>query len=91
MAVKCLLERNKATVNSDVWSLACMLVELFTRKCWKQLLDDKEAATGKKVMNWIAKLNQLLPSRERMSSLTTVPAKHDWCFPPGHSRGLFQV
>lgn len=35
-------------VYSDVWSLACTLVELFTEKdCWEQLLEDKEAAAGK--------------------------------------------
>ena len=30
MAPECLLERKKATVNSDVWSLAVTLIELFT-------------------------------------------------------------
>ena len=48
MAPECLLGRKKATVNSDVWSLACTLVELFTEKdCWEQLLEDKEATAGK--------------------------------------------
>ena len=48
MAPECLLERKKATVHSDVWSLACTLVELFTEKdCWEQLLEDKKATAGK--------------------------------------------
>ena len=49
MAPECLLERKKAAVHSDVWSLACTLVELFTeRECWEQLLEGKEEAAGRK-------------------------------------------
>lgn len=49
MAPECLLERKKAAVHSDVWSLACTLVELFTEmECWEQLLEGKEAAAGRK-------------------------------------------
>ena len=45
MAPKCLHERKKATVHSDVWSLACTLVELFTEKdCREQPLEDKATA-----------------------------------------------
>ena len=48
MAPECLLERKKATVHSDVWSLACTLVELFTEKdCWEQLVEEKKEASGK--------------------------------------------
>ena len=39
MAPECLVEKRKATVHSDVWSLACTLLELFTeRDCWEHLL-----------------------------------------------------
>ena len=49
MAPECLLERKKAAVHSDVWSLACTLVELFTEiECWKQLLEGKEGAAARK-------------------------------------------
>lgn len=64
MAPECLLERNKATVHSDVWSLACTLVELFTEKesvgnnYWKAR---KQLLAGK-VMIWIATSSHLLPS-----------------------------
>lgn len=48
MAPKCLHERKKATVHSDVWSLARTLVKLFTEMdCREQLLEDKKAAAGK--------------------------------------------
>ena len=49
MAPECLLERKKAAVQSDVWSLACTLVELFTEiECWEQLSEGKERAAGRK-------------------------------------------
>ncbi|XP_022807184.1 cyclin-dependent kinase 1-like [Stylophora pistillata] len=49
MAPECLLERKKAAVHPDVWSLACTFVELFTeRECWEQLLEGKEEAAGRK-------------------------------------------
>ena len=49
MAPECLLERKKVAVHSDVWSLACTLVELFTeRECWEQPLESEEAAAGRK-------------------------------------------
>ena len=39
MAPECLLQNKKATVHSDIWSLACTLLELYTEKeCWE--LDD---------------------------------------------------
>ena len=39
MAPECLVQKRKATVHSDVWSLACTLLELFTeRNCWEHLL-----------------------------------------------------
>ena len=44
MAPECLLERKKATVNSDVWSLAVTLIELFTETdCWGEQLQDNGA------------------------------------------------
>ena len=36
MAPECLLQNQKATVHSDIWSLACTLLELYTGKeCWE--------------------------------------------------------
>ena len=47
MAPECLRERKKAAFHSDVWSLACTLVELFTKiECWEQLLEGKEGAAA---------------------------------------------
>lgn len=45
MAPECLLEKKKATVHSDVWSLACTLLELFTeRDCWEHVFDEKSTS-----------------------------------------------
>ena len=44
MAPECLLQGKKATVNSDVWSLAVTLIELFTETdCWGEQLQDNGA------------------------------------------------
>ena len=41
MSPECLVDKAKATTKSDVWSLACTLLELFTSKdCWGQMEDD---------------------------------------------------
>ena len=43
MAPECLVEKKKATVQSDMWSLGCTLMELVMEKdCWEDLLDKKE-------------------------------------------------
>ena len=47
MAPECLRERKKAAFHTDVWSLACTFVELFTKiECWEQLLEGKEGAAA---------------------------------------------
>ena len=68
MAPECLLERKKATSKSDVWSLGCTLVELFSGKdCWGQLVgaesDDQgceaiyNCLKGKEIPRAIKELN----------------------------------
>ena len=77
MAPECLLERNKATVHSDVWSLACTLVELFTEKdCWEQLLEGKEAAAGRKsddLDSDVKSLIAVMRKKECLRSLEFLP------------------
>ncbi|KAK3750999.1 hypothetical protein QZH41_007608 [Actinostola sp. cb2023] len=41
MAPECLLHKRKATTASDIWSVACTLVELFTgADCWEAELEE---------------------------------------------------
>ena len=43
MAPECLVAKKKATIQSDVWSLGCTLIELAVEKdCWEDLVDNKE-------------------------------------------------
>ena len=38
------MEKKKADLNSNVWSLACTLVELLTKKdCWEELIDSLDS------------------------------------------------
>lgn len=41
MAPECILRKKKSDLNSDVWSLACTLLELLTHKdCWEDLIEE---------------------------------------------------
>ena len=43
MAPKCLLQKESATVQSDIWSLGCTLVNVLSEKdCWEDLLEENE-------------------------------------------------
>jgi len=43
MAPECHVEKKKATIQYDVWSLGCTLIKLvMERDCWEDLLDNKE-------------------------------------------------
>ena len=47
MAPECLVGKKKATIQSDVWSLGCTLVELFMEKdCWEELLESKSPSAA---------------------------------------------
>ena len=46
MAPECLLKNEKATVHSDIWSLACTLLEMYTEKdCWEIEDNDTQLET----------------------------------------------
>lgn len=52
MAPECIVGKKKATIQSDVWSLACTLLELFTQKdCWEDVLEDKAASVEEEGQN----------------------------------------
>ena len=43
IAPECLVKKKKATIQSDVWSLGCLLIELVMEKdCWEDLVDNRE-------------------------------------------------
>ena len=46
MAPECLVERKRASVHSDMWSLGCTLVELLSgQDCWEDILEYTTAGT----------------------------------------------
>lgn len=60
MAPECLVAKKKATIQSDVWSLGCTLIELVMEKdCWEDLLDNKEPPVEQEGDN-VAILNTLV-------------------------------
>ncbi|XP_020608738.1 dual specificity protein kinase shkC-like [Orbicella faveolata] len=80
-APECLLERKKATVHSDVWSLACMLAELFTEKdCWEHLLEDKKAAAGTESDGSDSDITAIIAVMKK-NVLTQSPYQPQWLLP----------
>lgn len=69
MAPECLLKNEKATVHSDMWSLACTLLEMYTGKeCWE--IDDSFASTSLETSSHPCELlKQKLKNRECPPSL----------------------
>ena len=66
MAPECLLERKKASVHSNVWSLACTLIELFTEKdCWGQLQDDSNSNSEDRSADLDMGINSLRAAMKR--------------------------
>jgi serine/threonine protein kinase len=52
MAPECLLKNEKATVHSDIWSLACTLLEMYTEKeCWEIEDNDTNLETSSNPCN----------------------------------------
>lgn len=70
MAPECLLEKKKATTYSDVWSLACTLVELFTeRDCWADLMELENKAIAREDRDDTApEINSLIALMKRKES-----------------------
>ena len=66
-APECLLKNEKATVHSDIWSLACTLLEMYTeRECWEMEGNDSHLETS---LNPCNLLKQKLINKEVPPSL----------------------
>lgn len=77
MAPECLVAKKKATIHSDVWSLACTLIELFTEKdCWEDLLENKESSQeqGDDNVAIVNTLVNLMKAEAFPSSLQSLPS-----------------
>jgi len=78
MAPECLLEKKKASVHSDVWSLACTLLELFTeRDCWEHVFVEKSTSNredGDDASPQITSLISALKRREFPAALESIDA-----------------
>ena len=62
MAPECLLKNEKATVHSDIWSLACTILEMYTEKeCWEMENNDTRMETSS---NPCSMLKQKLKNKE---------------------------
>ena len=73
MAPECLLQRKKATIamQSDVWSLASTLIELFTEKdCWDRLEDENAGEEDNK----LDRLMDAMKRKETPRSLEALPS-----------------
>ena len=75
MAPECLVEKKKATTQSDVWSLGCTLLELFTEKdSWEDLPNKSGDGTAPLIEGMKA---EVLPaSLELLSSTVGAPLEH---------------
>lgn len=68
MAPECILE-NKKTVHSDVLSLGCTLVELFTEHdCWEDLLHENKPSTREDFDAAAQEINSLIAHMKNQSS-----------------------
>ena len=76
MAPECLLHNKKATVHSDIWALACTLIELFTEKdCWQQLMNEDEMGQdGGDLNNDCNPLIAIMKRKETPGSLESIPS-----------------
>lgn len=77
MAPECLVAKKKATIHSDVWSLACTLIELFREKdCWEDLLENKESSQeqGDDNVAIVNTLVNLMKAETFPSSLQSLPS-----------------
>ncbi len=77
MAPECLVSKKKATIHSDVWSLACTLVELLTEKdSWEELLENKESSQdqGGDNVAIVNTLVNLMKAEAFPSSLESLPS-----------------
>ena len=63
MAPECLLQKKQATTQSDVWSLACTLLELFT-----DLLNENKPASGENCGDSSYDIEFLIAAMERKKS-----------------------
>ena len=69
MAPECLLQRKQATAQSDVWLLACTLLELFTeRDCWEDLLNENKPTSGENCGDSSYDIEFLIAAMERKKS-----------------------
>ena len=77
MAPEGLVEKKKATLESDVWSLGRTLVELFTKKdCWKDQLAQKAPQAGQENDHLGAanKMINVMRSKAAPSALLWLPS-----------------
>ena len=77
MAPECLVDKKKATIESDVWSLGCTLLELFTEKdCWEDLLAQKAPEAGEENddMGAANQMISIMRSEEAPSALQWIPS-----------------
>ena len=76
MAPECLLDNKKATVHSDIWALACTLIELFTEKdSWEQLMNEDEMGRDGGDLNTDCNsLIAIMKRKETPGSLESLPS-----------------
>lgn len=69
MAPECILEKKKATVHSDVLSLGCTLVKLFTEHdCWEDLLHENKPSMSEDFDDAAQEINSLFAHMKNESS-----------------------
>lgn len=74
MAPECLLHKESATVHSDIWSLACTLLELYTEKeCWET--EDEKTPSLSSTMSFDVP-RQKLYNKEQPSYLELLGTKN---------------
>ena len=69
MVPECILENKKTIVHSDVLSLGCTLVELFTEDdCWEDLLHENKPSTREDFDAAAQEINSLIAHMKKNQS-----------------------
>ena len=88
MAPECILCKKKSDLNSDVWSLACTLLELLTQKdCWEDLIEEFEDSDDNNEVNCMISIfrRQIVPkSLELLSGTHSAILTDCFTYEPGN-------